>query len=404
MRCRGRSEGRPPRRRAGRSAGSSSAEAPAPPCVLGEGLPEMTLAEVRPERVHEDELRVRELPEEEVRDAELPGGADQEIRLGHLRCIETRGDRVLVDVARIDPLLDDAPGRLDELGPPAVVEGDPEREPLVVRGLLLEAGHAPAKLEGGAVAAADEARGDPLPGQIGQLALDRLDEDLHERVHLFRRPRPVLRRESEDAERLDPEIDRGLDRPAERLRARAVARGDGQLPPARPTAVPVHDDRDRARDVGQAGLGDRAQAAQRSQASEEAHTSRISASLRFRSSSIFATWSSVSFWTRSSARRSSSSPTSPFFTSSLRSCMTSRRTLRTATRPSSARWRTTFTSSFRRSSVSCGIGRRMSLPSFEGVRPRSDSRIARSIDLIELGSYGWTVMSRASGTLMVASC
>ena len=59
----------------------------------------------------------------------------------------------------------------------------------------------------------------------------------------------------------------------------------------------------------------------------------------------------------------------------------SRRTLRTATRPSSARWRTTLTSSLRRSSVSCGIGRRMSLPSFDGVRPRSDSWIARSIAL-----------------------
>ena len=66
-------------------------------------------------------------------------------------------------------------------------------------------------------------------------------------------------------------------------------------------------------------------------------------------------------------------------TSSLRWCMTSRRTFRTATRPSSAIWRTILTSSLRRSSVSCGIGRRMILPSFDGVRPRSDSWIAFSI-------------------------
>ena len=67
-------------------------------------------------------------------------------------------------------------------------------------------------------------------------------------------------------------------------------------------------------------------------------------------------------------------------------------------------WRTTFTSSLRRSSVSCGIGRRMSLPSFDGCSPRSDSWIAFSIALIELGSNGWIVSMRGSGTLIVASC
>ena len=57
----------------------------------------------------------------------------------------------------------------------------------------------------------------------------------------------------------------------------------------------------------------------------------------------------------------------------------------------------------RRSSVSCGIGSRIILPSFEGVSPSSDSWSARSIDLIELGSYGWIVSRRGSGTLIVES-
>ena len=43
-------------------------------------------------------------------------------------------------------------------------------------------------------------------------------------------------------------------------------------------------------------------------------------------------------------------------------------------------------------------------PSLLGVSPMSDSRIAFSIALIELLSYGWTVSSRASGALSVASC
>ena len=44
----------------------------------------------------------------------------------------------------------------------------------------------------------------------------------------------------------------------------------------------------------------------------------------------------------------------------------------------------------------------MSLPSFDGVRPRSDSWIARSICLIDDGSNGWIVSIRGSGTLIVA--
>ena len=65
----------------------------------------------------------------------------------------------------------------------------------------------------------------------------------------------------------------------------------------------------------------------------------------FSSSSTLCVCSSVSFCSCSSARCSASSPTSPSWTSSLRSFMQSRRMLRTATLPSSAsRW-TSFTSS-----------------------------------------------------------
>ena len=77
--------------------------------------------------------------------------------------------------------------------------------------------------------------------------------------------------------------------------------------------------------------------------------------------------------------------------------MMSRRTLRIATFPSSATRRTTFTRSLRRSSVRAGIGSRTSLPSLDGVRPRSDSWMARSMFLIAPGSKGWTTRSRASG-------
>ena len=77
-------------------------------------------------------------------------------------------------------------------------------------------------------------------------------------------------------------------------------------------------------------------------------------------------------------------------------CITSRRTLRTATRPSSATPWTTLTISRRRSSVISGICSRIRLPSLLGVRPTSDSWIAFSIAPSAPLSKGVTVSSRAS--------
>src|SRR5215208_3543851 len=63
----------------------SSAAEPAPPGrIVLERLPELFTAEVRPERLGEDELGVRDLPQEEVRDAELPRGPDQQVRIGQV--------------------------------------------------------------------------------------------------------------------------------------------------------------------------------------------------------------------------------------------------------------------------------------------------------------------------------
>src|SRR5688500_3990416 len=50
--------------------------------VLLERVPEPVLAEVRPQRVREDELRVRGLPEQEIREPVFTRGADDEIGIG----------------------------------------------------------------------------------------------------------------------------------------------------------------------------------------------------------------------------------------------------------------------------------------------------------------------------------
>ena len=95
------------------------------------------------------------------------------------------------------------------------------------------------------------------------------------RLDLVGRARPVLGREGVHGERVDPEIDRRLDGPAERPRAFAVTLRDRQAARRRPPPVAVHDDRD-------APCAAACAASLRGQR----QTSMISASFTFKRSSI----------------------------------------------------------------------------------------------------------------------
>src|SRR5205085_1446709 len=145
--------------------------------VVVEGCAELLLAEVGPERVDEDELGVRELPQEEVRDPQLAGGPDQQIRVRHLGGAQKRREHRLVSLA---PGPNGAVRGLDDLRAASVVERDPEIETTVALGLALQRGHAVAERVRRAVAAPDEAGPHTLAHEVRQLPLDRLREDLHE--------------------------------------------------------------------------------------------------------------------------------------------------------------------------------------------------------------------------------
>src|SRR5918994_2881235 len=366
------------------------AEAPAAARVLLDRRPEALLVEVRPERVVEDELGVRGLPEQEVRDPLLARRADDEIGIAQVGRVQAGRDVRFRQVLVSDTFPENRAHCFHELGAAAVVERNPELQAVEMLRGRLQSCHLLPQLGRDAVAAAEEARTYALPREVGELAIDGLVHPLHDRLDLVCRPCPVLGRERVHREGLDPQIDGRLHGSPESSRTLAMAVGDGQATCRRPAPVPVHDDRDASRC--------------RSRLVRQRQTSMISASFTFKRSSIDFVCSSVIFWTCCSARRSSSSPTSPLTTRSFRCCMMSRRTFRIATLPSSATRRTTLTRSLRRSSVSAGIGSRISLPSFDGVNPRADSWIARSIVLIEPGSNGWIVSSRGSGALIVASC
>src|SRR5688572_14206565 len=106
---------------------SSTAEAASSRRVVREGPPQVVLAEVWPERLHEDELRVGQLPEQEVREPQLARGADEQVGIRELGRVEVSRQRVLVHILGVGSRLEQASRRLDELGAAAVVERDPER-------------------------------------------------------------------------------------------------------------------------------------------------------------------------------------------------------------------------------------------------------------------------------------
>src|SRR5262249_58334364 len=165
-----------------KESGSPAAESPLAGRVLDQSCSQVVLAEVRPRLLDEDELRVRELPEQEVRDPLIARRTDQQIGIGQIWLVQRSGEGVFIDLVRLNARLNEPLRRVGELGPAAVVEGDPEVEPIVRPGSGLEIRHLVLELLRSPVAAAEESDPDALPCQIGQLAVDRLAEDLHQAV------------------------------------------------------------------------------------------------------------------------------------------------------------------------------------------------------------------------------
>lgn len=132
-------------------------------------------------------------------------------------------------------------GRRDRL-PRRVVDRDSQQQPLAARGGALgplDRGHQ-ALFE--AVASADHVDphvvGDTARGLGGEIAV----EQLHQSRHLFGRPLPVVGREREKGEHVDPLPRRRLHRAAHGARPGPVSGRPRQTAPPGPAAVAVEDD------------------------------------------------------------------------------------------------------------------------------------------------------------------
>src|SRR3954469_22343492 len=95
----------------------AATEPPPALAVLGQRRLERLGGEVGPQLVAEDQLGVRGLPQQVVRQPPLAAGADHEVGLVHLRGVEQPGEVFLAPPP-------DPGGRVDDPRAPAVVEGD----------------------------------------------------------------------------------------------------------------------------------------------------------------------------------------------------------------------------------------------------------------------------------------
>src|SRR5262249_18088436 len=373
---------------------------------------EISGGEIGPEGREDDKLGVGDLPQQEVREAILAARPDQEVRVGYAGGVERRGDARLVDRAGGEGAAGDAvgqgPHRPHQLPASAIVERDQEGEPRVplgrADGALDALSHA--LLERRELA--ESAKPDVVVDETRQLLVHGALEEPHEEAHLGGRTCPVFRGERVEREVPDAEAPGGPDRLPGRSDPFSVAGHPRKVAQTGPPPVLVHDDGDVLRQrlladgLEEGRLVDRYGTGRRT-GRLDGQNSRISCSFFFRSSSTFCVERSVSFWSSTSLRRSSSSEIFLSLRRALIFSFASRRTFRMATRASSASLPTDLASCLRRSSLRCGIVRRMTLPSLAGVRPRSDFWIACSIFFSTPCSQAWIGSDSASGTEMLAA-
>src|SRR4051794_32050129 len=123
-----------------RRSATPTAPEPAPARgVLVERRLERLAREVRPQLVAEHELRVGDLPEQVVRDAQLAARADQEVGIVHVGRVQVAAELFL-------RLSREGSRRVHDLRPAAVVERHEQRDAIVARRQLLRPVHPPREL------------------------------------------------------------------------------------------------------------------------------------------------------------------------------------------------------------------------------------------------------------------
>src|SRR5207247_49904 len=180
--------------------------------------------EVGPQRVGDEHLRIRTLPEQEVAHAPFTGGTDDQVRIREVRVVHVRRDGRLVDFSRPHSLPDQLFDRINDLCPSTVIETYVEDAVRVVRGArhrLFDAlTHSGRQVF---AAAADHDAHSPAVHLV-DLTLHRLVEETHQGTDLRPWARPVLGRERVDRERVHAEVLASLEHAFDRADAGSVTK------------------------------------------------------------------------------------------------------------------------------------------------------------------------------------
>ena len=249
---------------------TEAAEATLALLVGGDGFEEMEAAEVGPEAVSDEDLGIGDLPEEEVGDALLAGGADDEVGVGHVGGVESRGDVGLVDagldgvvdtfggehvfdrdaalVGFGDELVDEGAGGVDDLGTGAIVEREGEGGSGVLGRLLRGPLHGVLDFLGKLAGAADVGHANVVVVHPLDVTDEVVAQQLHEEADfILGAAQVVLERESVEGDPGKVDAGGGLDDELNALGTLLVAEEALEGALAGPAAIAVHDDGDMLR-------------------------------------------------------------------------------------------------------------------------------------------------------------
>src|SRR6185437_3776556 len=373
-----------------------------PAGIVFDGLAQASLVEIGPQGVGKVQFGVGNLPQQEVADATFAAGTDEQVRRRQLVQAQPLAQPRFVDLVRAQLTAGHGggglPAGLHDVPAAAIAHRHVHVQRLVAGGLRHRHVHALAQglVEGGQVA--DEAQAHAMAVQFVHFLVQRAQEQSHQRADLVLRPLPVFAGEGKQGQYLHTLAQTGFDHLAHRLAAGIVAETARAMAGPGPAPVAVHHDGDVPGNPGSLGVG--AWHGRR----DGAQSAISSSSLALTTASTSLTARSVSFWISSSTRRSSSSVMSFSLSRSLTCCNASRRTLRIAILAFSPSWPTCLASSLRRSSVSAGMFRRITVPAVVGVMPMSEAIKAFSIGATMVFSHGVMMIVRESASDTDATC
>src|SRR3984893_7459543 len=239
-------------------AGLEAAESAFTPSVFRDCVLQRGPVEIRPIGRNKNEFAVGRLPQQKIRQALLPAGADQQARIGKIRRIEMPADHVRGDVAGAQGTRNDQRGdalcRARDFLASTIVECNDKQEAIVVPGQFLGLRQQASDFRLKTLPLADDTHAHIVFVKLREVIADKAAQQTHQIADFGDRPRPVLGAERIDGQNLDTQFADRPHRATQGFDATTMALAARQAALGRPAARAVHDDGHVARRL-EAGIG-----------------------------------------------------------------------------------------------------------------------------------------------------